>query len=70
MYQQIIREELAHIGHVGLNPRHIEAFMRLEHPTLDGLASWQFRDEVKIAAECVIAGGEANAESCALSFGL
>lgn len=53
MYQQTIRELLAKTGNIGIDPRHIEGFMRLEHPTLDGLSKTQFRQEVEISVECV-----------------
>jgi hypothetical protein len=51
------------------DPRHIEAFMRVEHSTLDGLTPSRFRSEVKIAAMCVDEGGKENAELIAKSFG-
>jgi hypothetical protein len=38
-YQQAIREELARMGRIGVAPRHIEAFMRVEHSTLDGITN-------------------------------
>lgn len=70
-YAQSIREDLAALGLVGrYDARHIEAYMRLEHPTLDGLSPRQFRSEVAIAAQCVDAAGTADAEACARSFGL
>ena len=70
-YQQTIREEMARMGFVGAaDPRHIEAYMRLEHGTLDGLSRWQFRDEVVVGLECIRQGGVEAAERCALSFGL
>ena len=70
-YTHLIRESMAKSGRVGAaDPRHIEAYMRLEHPTLDGLAPWQFDDEVKIALECIMCDGVINAESCAQSLGL
>lgn len=69
-YDQTIREVLAEIGQVGAaDPRHIEGYMRLEHPTLDGLARWQFRAEVEIALACIAADGLENAEACAQSYG-
>ena len=52
------------------DPRHIEAFMRSEHPTLDGLSAARFRSEVKIACLCVDEGGVEMAEKIAKSFGL
>jgi len=29
-YQQAIREEIARQGHIGIDPRHVEAYMRME----------------------------------------
>lgn len=49
--------------------RHIEAFMRLEHPTLDALPMIQFEVEVKCAMREIDAVGEAQAERLAQSFG-
>lgn len=70
LYEQRIREDAAALGFLGTNPRHIEAFMRLEHPTLDGLSARQFRDEVRLAIDCIRHGGTETAEDCARSFGL
>jgi hypothetical protein len=54
----------------GYDPRHIEAYMRLEHSTLDGLSGWQFAKEVEIAKGSVDEGGVEQADRCARSFGL
>lgn len=71
MYQQMIKERLAKMGHIGkYDPRHIEAYMRLEHPTLDGLSSRQFDDEIRLSVQCVNIDGTENAEKCACYFGL
>lgn len=70
MYQQIIREELARQGHIGTDPRHIEGFMRLQYGCLDHLTRQDFRNEVKIGVDCIMAGGVAQAESLAESYGL
>jgi hypothetical protein len=35
------------------DPRHVEAYMRLTHPTMDGLSARQFAREAHIAARCV-----------------
>ena len=71
MYKQMIRERLAKMGYIGkYDPRHIEAYMRLEHSTLDGLSSRQFDSEIKIGIECINADGLENAEKCAQSLGL
>jgi hypothetical protein len=71
MYQSLIREILARNGYVGrYDPRHVEAYMRIEHSTLDGLSRAQFAAEVEICRQCVDAGGPDGAERCARSFGL
>ena len=70
MYQQTIREMAAALGYVGVDPRHVEAWMRLEHSTLDGLSRARFRDEVEIAIACIHHDGTKNSESLAQSFGL
>ena len=71
MYKEAIRIEAAKRGFIGkYNPRHIEAYMRLEHSTLDGLSPKQFSDEIGIAMECINVDGAGNAEKLAQSFGL
>jgi hypothetical protein len=71
MYQQTIKEILAAQGCVGkYDPRHIEAYMRLEHSTLDGLSLSKFKREVTLCAQCVDEGGRDAAERNARSFGL
>ena len=52
------------------DPRHIEAFMRLEYGTLDHLSPAKFRRECGIAADCIKQGGVNRAEDLAQSFGL
>jgi hypothetical protein len=69
-YTQTIRETVARLGYLGVDPRHVEAYMRLDHPTLDGLSRSQFVSEVKIAVQCVDAAGVVSAERCAQSYGL
>lgn len=64
LYTDMIREhDTAH------DPRHIEAWMRLEHGTLDGLSYSKFAREVEIAAACCDAD-PAGSESLARSYGL
>ena len=70
MYQQMIREEAARQGYIGIDPRHVEAYMRLEHGTLDALSMSKFRKEVRISIACIKEGGEVGAESLAKSYGL
>lgn len=52
------------------DPRHVEAYMRSEHGTLDRLSSSQFATEVTMAVMCIEDGGTEAAESLARSFGL
>lgn len=52
------------------DPRHIEAFVRLEYSTLDHLPAATLKREAAIAAACVDEGGAENAEMVARSFGL
>lgn len=54
----------------GFDPRHVEAYMRSEHPTLDALSPRHFRSEVGIAVCCIVEGGLDMAERVAKSFGL
>jgi len=71
MYQKIIRETIAKLGYIGkYDPRHIEGFMRLEHPTLNGLSKLQAIKEIKIAIGCINSIGSEESEKNALSFGL
>jgi hypothetical protein len=70
-YQNAIREEMARAGRIGAaDPRHVEAWMRLERGTLGRLSPRQFTKEVGLALDCIAAGALADSESLALSFGL
>jgi hypothetical protein len=69
-YQDRIREQIARKGHIGIDPRHVEAYMRLMYSTLDHLSESEFNREVQIGIECVREDGIVNAEQCAQSFGL
>jgi len=53
----------------GPDPAHVEAWMRLEHPTLDDLGV-RFACEVAVAVECIRAAGIAESDDLARSFGL
>lgn len=70
MYQKMIREEIAKRGHIGIDPRHVEGFMRLEHGCLDSLSRAQFSKEVEIGISCIIEGGREMAERNAQSYAL
>jgi hypothetical protein len=69
-YYERIKQDLARRGRTDLDPRHIEAYMRLEHSTLDGLNEIRFRKEITVSILCINLDGLKNAESCAKSFGL
>lgn len=51
------------------DPRHVEAFMRSEHGTLDHLTPSRFRTEVGAAIACIREGGADFAEKLARSYG-
>lgn len=69
MYQTMIRETLAKIGRIGIDPRHVEAWMRLENDTLDGLSSSAWSREVETAATLAMTN-PSESESLAKSFAL
>lgn len=69
-YQERIIEVAARAGRADVDPRHVEGYMRLEHPTLDHLTRRQFAVEVEIGIACVDADGTDNAERNARSLGL
>ena len=70
-YQDVIRQEMARMGRVGAaDPRHVEAWMRVEHGTLNGLSPRRFAKEVSIALGCIAAASTQESESLAQSFGL
>jgi hypothetical protein len=71
MYESLIRECLARAGRLGkYDPRHVEAWMRLEHPTLNGLAPEAFASEVLWATRCIDRDGVTRSELLAGSLGL
>lgn len=59
---------MAREGRIGVDPRHVEAWMRSEHETLDGLGDW--KGSVLAAVACVDAAGPAMNEALAASFAL
>ena len=70
IYAEEIRRVMRRRGLPAVEARHVEAYMRVEHSTLDGLSAWEFADEVAVAVACVIEGGEAAAEALAQSYGM
>jgi hypothetical protein len=69
-YQELIKTHLDRLGHPEIDPRHIEAFMRLQYGTLDHLSRQTFAAEAKLGVECIQEGGLEMAEQCAQSYGL
>lgn len=51
-------------------PRHVEAWIRVEHPTLDALSPGQFADEVKTALACIACEPLSTTERLCESLGL
>ena len=70
MLQKEIATHLSSLKRTEIQPRYIEAYMRIEHPTLDALSKSQFRKEILISIACFDIDGIDNAEALALSFGL
>lgn len=54
----------------GVDPRHLEGFIRLQYSTLSHLDWPEIRREVKIGLACIKHGGVEAAERIARSFGL
>jgi len=67
MYQSLIIETLRCTP---MQARLIEAWMRLEHGTLDHLDRASFKREARIGLECALASTASENESLAQSFGL
>lgn len=53
-----------------INARWAEAWIRLEHGTLDSLSQEDFKQEVLIARNCILQAGEEASEKLAISFGI
>ena len=60
-YQETIRQDLARLGHIGVDPRAVEAWMRLECNTLDGLSRQRWLNEIKVAVQCITVAPEQSA---------
>ena len=54
----------------GIDPRHVEGYIRLEYATLNQLSWPTIRREVKIGIACIREAGAEAAEQNAQSFGL
>jgi len=69
MYQQMIITVLQGLD-LEADPRHVEAWMRLERGNLDGLSRGRFRLEVELSVACIQQAGLVESEELAESFGL
>jgi len=49
---------------------HVEAWMRLKHPTLDAISVLDFAREVAVAVECITQAGLGESDELAQSFDL
>jgi hypothetical protein len=67
VYQKLIRELLNGREY---DPRHIEAYMRLQYGTLNHLSRDDFRREIRICTACIDSSGRENAEELAKDMGL
>jgi hypothetical protein len=64
-YQRFISEHVT-----DTDPRHVEAWMRVAHPTLDGMSRSEFLVAMYEALGQVQDAGSAESEALAASFGL
>lgn len=70
MYQQMIREAMARLGRIGeQEPAIVEAWMRVEHGTLDALSAAQFQAEVAVSLDCARECTPEQNREVARSFG-
>jgi hypothetical protein len=65
-YHDSITRILRQIGRKDLDPRHIEAFMRLEHRALGSLSPAQFKKEVKVCSRLVDEVADHRIKFCGL----
>lgn len=65
-----IRVEAAALGRLVANPRHIEAWMRLKCPALEGLTPEEFLTELAIAIRCAEIAGDDASDALARCFGV
>lgn len=69
-YHNVIIKQLEKLGRTDIDPRHIEAFMRVQYRSLDALSDRDFFNEAKICIACVDQVGKEEAEKTARSEGL
>lgn len=70
MTKSLYQERIRQIVRDEFDPRHVEAYMRCEKGTLDGLSAHEFVKEAAIACACIAEGGTDAAEALAKTYGL
>jgi len=71
MYRKMITTALEVIPNThDIDPRHVEAWLRQEHATLDHLSSKEFFMQAITAIQLIREGGKEVAEQLAQSLGL
>jgi hypothetical protein len=65
-----VAQEMERQGARGLDPRHVEGYIRLAFPTMGNMSPSEFRREVEIGIACVQMAPSAEAETLAKSWGL
>jgi hypothetical protein len=69
-YQRLITQILRKLARADIDARHVEAWMRLQHGTLDALSPRAFATEVRVCVECVDEAGIDRSDELARSYGL
>jgi hypothetical protein len=70
VFRSLILEDAAKLGRADVDPRHVEAYMRLERGPLDQLSRTEFLNEVIVAIHCLDTAGPHAAHQWADSVGL
>jgi len=69
-YYDVIARQLKKLGRTDIDPRHIEAYMKIQYRTLDHFSDDDFFNETKICMVCVLIEGNEKAELLAQSMGI
>ncbi len=69
-YQERIADILAQLGRHQVAPWHVEGYIRLVHPTLDGLSPEALVEEVRLALGAVDTARPGDPEKIAKSLGV
>jgi hypothetical protein len=69
-YAVVIDKQLARMNRADIPARHIEAYLRLRHGTLDHLDGRAFNKGVRLAVSEIDQDGAVMAEDVAKSYGL